>query len=73
MKTPTIFYTTEVPNDGASASIEFENGNILWDDDTPILWDDDTNIIWSEHVSVTSERSFAFSTPKITFGAEYEV
>lgn len=69
---PTTTYTASVGEGGTSISVDFSNGEILWDDSTEILWDDSTTILWSYPLDVTPERTYSFSVPLTTYSGEVE-
>ena len=72
MNTPKTTFTAEVLLPGTAVSVEFDNGDILWDDSTTILWDDSTVIEWSSLSDVSPDVCFNSSLPRTTFSGEVE-
>ena len=70
---PTLTYNGgDVPPSGTAVSVEYTDGDILWDDSTNILWDDGTEIEWSHNTDTSPDRSYSFSVPRITYSGEAE-
>jgi len=72
MNTPKTTFTAEVLTPGTAVSVEFEDGNILWDDSTTMLWDDGTSILWSYNIDISPDVYYQSSLPRSTFSGEVE-
>jgi hypothetical protein len=66
------YYGGEVPDEGTPVSVEYTDGDILWDDTSPMLWDDGSDIEWSHHTDTSPDVYHNFSTPRITYAGEAE-
>jgi len=70
---PTLtYYGGEAPPSGTAVSVEYTDGDILWDDSTNILWDDGTDIEWSHFTDVSPDVFYSFNAPRITYSGEAE-
>ena len=72
MNSPKTTFTAEILLPGTAVSVEFEDGDILWDDSSTMLWEDSTVIEWSYSVDISPDVYFNSSVPHTTFSGEVE-
>lgn len=69
--TPRSNYSgSEVATSGELVDVEYEDGPILWDDNSAILYDDNSPILWSHMTPTNTDMQYAFSVPRTSYPGE---